>query len=100
MMDDDPIFERHGDDLGGFRYDEEFDLNQLGHAGGDVMNVSNDDDHMESLNTTRTSGWNTTGSKGSPARTSGSYLTSNDRLSQFFIKNSIRVLVTRLYLAT
>ncbi|QZA88503.1 hypothetical protein K0C01_12090 [Salinarchaeum sp. IM2453] len=47
MMDDNPTFERHGDDLGGFRYDEEFDLDQLGRSGGDVISVSNDDDHMD-----------------------------------------------------
>lgn len=47
MMDNDPPFDRHGDDLGGFRYDEEFDLDQLGRAGNDVISVSNDDDHMD-----------------------------------------------------
>jgi hypothetical protein len=47
MMDDNLTFERHRDDLGGFRYDEEFDLDQLGRASGDVMSVSNDDDHMD-----------------------------------------------------
>lgn len=47
MMDDNLTFERHGGGLDGFRYDEEFDLDQLGRAGGDVMSVSNDDDHMD-----------------------------------------------------
>lgn len=40
-------FERHGDGLGGFRYNEPFQLDQLGRGGGDVMNVHNDDGHMD-----------------------------------------------------
>lgn len=90
MMDDDPTFERHGDDLGGFRYDEEFDLDQLGRAGGDVMNVSNERTTWMSSSTTRTSGWNTTASKGSPARTSRTSSTSKRIL--FLIAGYGRVL--------
>lgn len=49
MMDDDPTFQRHGDNLSGFRYDEEFDLDELGRASSDVMSVSNDNDYMDAI---------------------------------------------------
>jgi|AntDeeMinimDraft_5_1070356.scaffolds.fasta_scaffold31273_2 hypothetical protein len=47
MIDDNPTFERHGDKLGGFRYDEEFSLDQLGRTGSDIIRVYNDVDHMD-----------------------------------------------------
>jgi len=40
-------FERHSDGLGGIRYDEQFGPDELGRSGGDIINVHNDDDHMD-----------------------------------------------------